>query len=554
MQSRPDNEATFIKHTSCDVCGSSDANGVYDDGNGQTHTYCFSCETYQSDSKTDGAEQAAVSNENKAKQKSLLKGEPKALSARGLTEADCAKFSYWVGQNAHGELVQIANYRDSSGAVVAQKVRGKDKSFQFIGDTSSATLFGSHLWSKGKKLCLTEGEIDAISLSSCFQHKYAVCSIPTGASGAVRAVKRNFDYINAFDEVVICFDMDEAGQQAAQAVAEVLPVGKAKIARLPAKDANEAIIQGQRSELVQAVWQAKEFRPDGIKSAKDYREIITVDEAASAITWPYSQLNEVLRGLHRETLTTICAGSGLGKTTFCKELIHHLLMHEQRVGVIALEESNKRTLLGLVGIHLSKNLLIDREQATDDEVLGGFDDLFGDRTCYLFDHFGSSDVDLICQRIQYMAKALDIQWVILDHISILVSAQEGDERRMLDAACTKLRTLCSQLGIGIIMVSHLRRPDGRGHEDGARVSLSQLRGSHAIAQLSDTCIGLQADPDEPDSDVRHIKILKNRYTGQTGHAGTLVYQRETGRLIEQELSFIEEGEADEQEEHHGSVH
>ena len=104
------------------------------------------------------------------------------------------------------------------------------------------------------------------------------------------------------------------------------------------------------------------------------------------------------------------------------------------------------------------------------------------------------------------------------------------------------------------MVSHLRRPDGRGHEDGARVSLSQLRGSHAIAQLSDTCIGLQADPDEPDSDVRHIKILKNRYTGQTGHAGTLVYQRETGRLIEQELSFIEEGEADEQEEHHGSVH
>ena len=58
-----------------------------------------------------------------------------------------------------------------------------------------------------------------------------------------------------------------------------------------------------------------------------------------------------------------------GKTTFCKELIHHLLMHEQKVGVIALEESNKRTLLGLVGTHLSKNLLVDRQQATDDEVL-----------------------------------------------------------------------------------------------------------------------------------------------------------------------------------------
>jgi twinkle protein len=536
----PHNKANFSHHEPCTVCGSRDANGVYDDG----HQWCFSCETYQSGGEGSPAAAQEVPNKSSQKQQNLLQGEAKALPARGLTEADCHKFSYWVGLNHNGEHVQIANYRDASGKIVAQKVRGKDKSFQFIGATDQVTLFGQHLWSgKGKKLCLVEGELDAIALSSCFQHKYAVCSIPNGAAGAVRAVKRNFDYIVGFDECVICFDMDEVGQKAAQAVAEILPVGKAKIATLPAKDANEAILQGKQSELVQAVWQAKEFRPDGIKSAKDYRSTITVDEAASAITWPYSSLNEQLKGLHKETLTTICAGSGTGKTTFCKELIHHLLLHDQKVGVIALEESNKRTLLGLVGIHLSKNLLVEREQATDEEVLDGFDDLFGDRTCYLFDHFGSSDVDLICQRIQYMAKALDIQWVILDHISILVSAQEGDERRMLDAACTKLRTLCSQLGIGIIMVSHLRRPDGKGHEDGANVSLSQLRGSHAIAQLSDTCIGLQVDPEEPDSDIRHIKILKNRYTGQTGHAGTLVYNRETGRLNEIELSFLE-GEND----------
>ena len=30
---------TFIKHTSCEPCGSSDANAVYSDGS----TYCFSC-------------------------------------------------------------------------------------------------------------------------------------------------------------------------------------------------------------------------------------------------------------------------------------------------------------------------------------------------------------------------------------------------------------------------------------------------------------------------------------------------------------------------------
>ena len=46
------------------------------------------------------------------------------------------------------------------------------------------------------------------------------------------------------------------------------------------------------------------------------------------------------------------------------------------------------------------------------------------------------------------------------------------------------------------------------------------------------------NPDEPDSDIRHLRILKNRYTGQTGPAGTLVYDRQTGRLLEEELSHL----------------
>ena len=118
-----------------------------------------------------------------------------------------------------------------------------------IGDSKDITLFGSHLWSRGKKVCLTEGELDAISLSKCFGHKYACVSLPAGAQSAVKAVKNNFDYLNAFDEVVICTDMDAAGRKAAQAIAEALPVGKASIATLPEKDANEALLKGQGSRI-----------------------------------------------------------------------------------------------------------------------------------------------------------------------------------------------------------------------------------------------------------------------------------------------------------------
>ena len=218
-----------------------------------------------------------------------------------------------------------------------------------------------------------------------------------------------------------------------------------------------------------------------------------------------------------------------------------------------LEESNKRTLQGLVGIFMSKNITIDRTEVDDDEITAAFDMLFGPDMppLYLYDHFGSTDVELICNRIEYMVKALGVEWVILDHISILISGQSfgQNERTLIDMAMTKLRTLVQELNIGLMIVSHLRRPDGnQGHEDGAQVRLGQLRGSHSIAQLSDICISMSVDPDEPNSDIRHLNILKNRYTGQTGPAGTLNYNRDTGRLIEDVLAQLTPIEAEGEDE------
>ena len=541
---QPDNEGTFLYHTSCDECGSSDANGVYDDN----HTYCFSCQTHKQGGPTDGPEEKPIQNQDKTQQESLLSGIPKAIAARGLTEATCKKWGYLTGE-INGQAVQIATYRNKGGKPVAQKIRTATKQFSIVGDAKQMTLFGSHLWRNGKKLIICEGEVDACSVSQIQNHKWPVVSLSHGAPSAVKTLKSNWDYLMNFEEVVLMFDMDEAGQNAAIACAELLPVGRAKIAYLPAKDANECLLQNKSADVIQAIFQAREYRPDGIKAALDYRDVIAVDETASAISWPYSLLNDRLMGIRKKELICLAAGSGCGKTTFVKEVAYHLMQSGQRVGLISLEEAPKRTLLGLVGIHLNKNLLIDRSQASDQEVLDGFDDLFKDQTCALYDSFGTSSVELICQRIQYMARALDCDYIILDHVTML-TANMINERQELDKCVTQFRTLVQELDIGMIMVSHLTRPSGRGHEDGAAVSLSQLRSSHSLAQLSDAAIGLQKDPDDPDSDYRLIRVLKNRFCGSIGDAGTLFYDRDTGRLIEAalvEFNATEEGENDNEE-------
>ena len=147
-----------------------------------------------------------------------------------------------------------------------------------------------------------------------------------------------------------------------------------------------------------------------------------------------------------------------------------------------------------------------------------------------------------------MAKALDCKFIVLDHISMIVSSQEfGDERKAIDEVMTKLRTLVQETDIALIVVSHLRRPDGKGHEEGAVTSLSQLRGSGSIAQLSDMVLGLERDSQNDDIAIRNttsLRVLKNRFVGMTGPACWLYWDKDTGRLNEVDRPTGDETEED----------
>ena len=205
----------------------------------------------------------------------------------------------------------------------------------------------------------------------------------------------------------------------------------------------------------------------------------------------------------------------------------------ETVGMLMLEESTTRTALGMMSIAINQPLHIKKDGVTEEELRTAFTSTLGTNRLYLYDHFGSTDIDNLLNRVRYLAKGLGCRWVIIDHLSIVVSALEGnDERKLIDKAMTLLRTLVQETGIGLLLVSHLRRPDGKGDEEGAQTSLSRLRGSHAIAQLSDVVIGLERNQQGDNPDMTTVRVLKNRFNGDTGENGVLVYNKITGRLNE----------------------
>jgi len=514
-------ESEFVMHTPCDKCGSSDANSLYTDG----HTYCFACNTYGQ-----SQEEAKVVE---IKPVDFLTGTHEVLIKRCLTEKTVKFWNYQVG-TFNGQTAQIANHKTKDGKTVAQKIRTAGKDFSVRGNLKKAGLYGQWLWrDKGKSVTIVEGELDALSMSQAFDHKWPVVSVKTGAAGAKHDIKQAIEWLEGFESVVFMFDNDEVGQKAALECAALLSPRKAKIARLPLKDASDMIMAGRTPELIDAFWSAKEFAPDGIINGVDLWEEVSTEKEVFSTPYPYSGLNEKIGGCRLGEIVTVTAGSGLGKSQLTREFAYHLLNAGATIGYVALEESSKRTAQGLMSLHLNK--LVHLEDVPKEELREAFDATLGTGRVFMYDHWGSTESENLLGKIRYLARGCGCQYVILDHISIVVSGIEGgDERRIIDNMMTNLRSLTEELNIGLIVVSHLRRPSGdKGHEEGVITSLSQLRGSAAIAQLSDIVIGLERNQQDAEtSNQTTVRVLKNRWSGETGVAGQLMYSKETGRMSE----------------------
>ena len=518
----------FIRHLPCENCGSSDANSLYTDG----HTFCFSCNTYR---HSDNDDKGDLPLSTEKSEYNFVAGDIKSLIKRKLTLETCQKFNYQVG-TLNGKSVQIANYYNKKRKLVFQKLRFPNKEFSTIGNIEQATLYGQHLWkSKGKIVCVCEGEVDTMSLSQLFNHRYPVVGIPNGVNGAVKALKKQLEYLESFESIVLMYDQDKQGQDCANECAELFTIGKCKIANWELKDVNDMLIADRGEEIIKAMWEARPWRPDGIVGGTELWELVKEPTERAVAMYPYEGLNKKLYGLRKREIVTVTGGSGIGKSLLVKEITYKLIKDGFRIGIISLEESLKRTCEGIIGIHLNKPIHIEKEGIDEGSLKTAFEATVGNGNVFLYDHWGSISEETILNKIKYFSKALDIDFLVIDHISIIVSGLETyDERKTIDVLMTKLRSLVEQLNIGCVIISHLKRPEGnKDHTDGLQTSLGQLRGSSSIGQISDIVIGVERSTSDVQEEAKTtLRILKNRFAGITGVAAYLKYSNEKNRLLE----------------------
>lgn len=507
----------------CSACNSSDAVARY-----TTNTYCFSCNNYIpiKDNVEEDKEPEPITDPV------FTEGELGPIEARGIAKDTAALYgvSCVLASDKDTPIKHIYPYYQGS-QKIAQKIREVAvKKFYSEGNMNAAGLFGMQLFPPSNRpyILVTEGELDAMAAYQMTGGLWPCVSLPKGAAASKKDILNNMAYLTAFKCIVLCFDNDEPGQKAANEVAQLFPAGKCKVYHgLPQyKDACDYLKAGKGKEFTNLVYESPVYSPAGIKDLYDLHDDFLkrkLEVKQSNLSYPWKSLNHLTCGIRTGEFIVVTADTGVGKTSFLREIQNHLLnTSDVKIGVMYIEEIAADTYGLTMGLELNAPVHLPNVDV-DPKELQQVRDKIGRNRVWVYEHFGSNDFEKILNNIRYFKQANGCDIIILDHISMLVSDQRyADERKALDAIATKLKMLTVELNISIIAIVHQNRE-------------GQIRGSACVEQQANLIIKLERDIIDDDATKRNetkVIVYKNRFTGRTGPACTLKYIEETNRMME----------------------
>lgn len=525
---------TPLRKESCSKCGSSDAKQIFLKSNGETDAFCFSCETYFPRRRIQ--QEAVKSFLRRHKSKPMFDinnvGSLPTREIRGVREEICKGFGVKVLlSETDGQTITHHIFPDrANGEVVGYEVKGIDKKITSIGDRKgNLELWGQHIAMKngGKKLFITEGRLDAMSLyQSLFDHKPrgysgkpSVVSVTKGATSAVKDLMNNRNFVDRYEEVILVLDSDDAGQKAVRDVLKVFP--RFKVARLPMKDANEMLQAGQSRELYENVMYKSEHVRQG--------ELVDIDDdliqralvkPEMGIPFPWETVNRATFGIRPHTIHVCGAAPKIGKSHHEYQLIQHLIKLNHKVGVFDLENAPVKTAVRIASKEAKTDFSRpDKEfnpQLLHDTLLK----LQGKVRFY--DRGASRDWSDIRICIEEMHLLDGINIFFIDPLTALISRYNStDANDKLNEICTDMADLVNLYPITLFCYSHVnpKQKGSKPHEAGARVLSSEFTGSRAMEKWFHYGHGISRDRTEEcpieRKNVSEFYMLFDREYGQT---------------------------------------
>lgn len=538
-----------------DKCNSGNGLQVFMDDEGNYSGYCFACGTYVPNPYADKPKDYKPQSIFKSKEQIQAELEDIGdypvvdLPERKLKKEYLEYFGVKIGVSEQDGVTPILHYYPyrKDGELRGYKVRLiEDKKMWAVGTTKDVNFFGwqEAIQAGGKKLFITEGELDAVALFQIFkehnkgtvyaEHNPAIVSLVNGAGGAVKDVTNHLAEIRKhFKEIILVFDNDAAGKKAAEDVTKVVP--DALVATLPAKDANDCLVQGRGKACYNATqFNAQKPKNTRLVSGNDLHESAK-EPPKYGVSWPWRSVTEATRGIRLGETIYIGAGQKQGKSEIVNTLAAHFIKeHGWKVFLVKPEEANNKTYK-LVAGKLAGKFFHDPTKPFDEKAYDEAGEVLQDHLFMLnlYQHVGWETLKAdIRQAASDGCKA-----IIIDPITNLTNGMSAaDANVRLQEIAQELSAMALDLNVVIFIFCHLRNPDsGIPHERGGEVLSSQFAGSRAMARSCNLMLGLEGNRDPnlspEERNLRTLVLLEDREFGETGRY-KLYWDNKTGLFNE----------------------
>jgi len=472
-----------------------------------------------------------------------------ALTKRKISAEVCKLYSVHTSvMESDGKTLDKSYFPyKKNGIITGWHVRNhnpKDKRDKIQADIGTGSgnldLFGKEVASRSrrKRLFITEGRIDCLSLAETFKEYTkrefkgfdGIVSINNGSGSALKDCLNNREFIESFQEVILVFDADEDGRKAVSKVLKSFP--RFKVAKLPeGLDCNEMRLQGRDKELYDLVmWKATHERQGKVVDVIDVIDKVML-RPTRGLSFPWPTVDKLTYGIRPNNVHVIGAAPKIGKSDHEYQLIHHISYKlNQKVGVFDLENPPQKTIKKVT----SKEIGIDvtnPERDYDDALLNKKAMELNGKVRF-YDRGASRVWEDIKVAIEEMHLLDGINIFIIDPLTALVSREKtSDANDKLNEICTDMADWVYMYPITIFCYSHVNpKPKGmKAHDDGGRVLSSEFRGSRAMEQWFHYGWGIRRNrsPDCPpeEQNISYLDLLFDRDFGNSGTA-TLFFNKD----------------------------
>lgn len=428
------------------------------------------------------------------------------LKSRGLTDETIAAFKI-VRRLHNGTEYAVFPYL-KGGALVNAKWRNPAQKKDMRQEAGAEPcLFGWHLVSdRARTVAITEGELDAMTL---WQMGVPALSVNAGA-GNHQWIESDWDELQRFSTIYICFDDDEPGQKGAKEVASRLGIERCRIVRFGAKDANQWLQDGATSaDFIKALSEGKPLDPEELRPMSDFMEGVkalfypTPDQSASVPQLRFGATRCQWFDFRPGELTVWTGYNGHGKSLALSQVLLGVAEQGLKVcvfsGEMLPEYQGKRLVKQATGI--------DRPTPEYIDAVGGWmQDKF-----WIFNVTGATTVDRLCEVFLYASRRYGIKHFVVDSLMMTDVPEDGrDAHSRQKDAVQKLTRLAKQTRGHVHLVAHPRK--GKDEDDAP--GKMDVAGSSKITDGADNVFTVWSarreadeDPDKPDA---YVELQKQR--------------------------------------------